>query len=286
MKHLGKISAVVAGCAALFACAPVKILNTITPSGGFEVMKNISFGDNPRQTLDIYQPKDPRANTPVLVFIHGGSWSEGSKDLYKFVGESFTSEGLTVVVPNYRLFPDMRFPDPVTDAAKAAAFTAKRYPGRPLVLMGHSAGAYNVLMTGMDAKYLAAEGVTLCDTVSGIISLSGPTGIIPLEKEPYITIFPDRFTGEDAPLGQPVRPAPPMFLMNGGKDTTVYPQNAEKLAEKISGQGGLAKAHIYPGLNHTDAVKVLSRYFDGDSTLKADIMTFIGSTKTDGPYCQ
>ena len=286
MKHLGKITTVLAASIALFACAPVKILNTITPSGSFEKMKDISFGDNPRLKLDIYQPTEPLPAAPVLVFVHGGSWSDGSKDLYKFVGEGFTSEGLTVVVPNYRLYPGISYPDPITDTAKAVAFTANRYPNRPLILMGHSAGAYNILMTALDPKHLKAEGLEVCDRVSGVVSLSGPTGIIPLAEEPYITIFPDRFTGEDAPLGHTDKPAPPLFLMNGEADTTVYPQNALALAEKITARGGSAKAHIYPKLNHTDAVKVLSRYFDGDAKLKGDIMTFIKTAKTEGPFCQ
>ena len=277
---------VVAAGLTLFACAPVKILNTITPSGSFKRLKDVSFGDNDRLKLDIYKPTTPLSGAPILVFVHGGSWSDGSKDLYKFVGEGFTSEGLTVVVPNYRLYPGIAYPDPITDTAKAVAFTAKRYPDRPLILMGHSAGAYNILMTALDPEYLAAEGVDVCGRVSGVISLSGPTGIIPLKEEPYITIFPDRFTGDDAPLGNTNKPSSPLFLMNGADDKTVYPQNATSLADKITARGGSAKAHIYPKLNHTDAVKVLSRFFDGDATLKADIMTFIKSAKTQGPFCQ
>lgn len=286
MKHIGKIAAIFAAGVALFACAPVKILNTITPSGSFEKMEDVAFGDHPRLKLDIYQPTKPLNGAPVLMFVHGGSWSDGSKDLYKFVGEAFTSEGLTVVVPNYRLYPGINFPDPITDTVKAAAFTANRYHGRPLILMGHSAGAYNILMAALDPQYLAAEGIDICTRVSGVISLSGPTGVTPLKEEPYITIFPDRFTGKDAPLGNTDKTVPPLFLMNGEDDKTVYPQNAEALAEKIIARGGNAKAHLYPGLNHTDAVKVLSRYFDGDSTLKADIMSFINAAKIDGPFCQ
>ena len=81
------------GVLILAACAPVTFLNGITPSGSFSKAKNISYGELDRQALDIYKADKPRANTPVIVFIHGGSWSEGNKDIYKFLAEGFTSEG-------------------------------------------------------------------------------------------------------------------------------------------------------------------------------------------------
>jgi acetyl esterase/lipase len=267
------------------ACAPVTLLNGITPSGSFDRTKNISFGPDARHTLDVYAPDTAAPKAPVLVFVHGGGWNSGSKDMYKFLAESFTKDGYRVIVPNYRLHPNSVFPDPVTDTAKAAAWSAKQYPDTPLVLMGHSAGAYNVLMTGLTDAYLKAEGIDRCRHISGIISLAGPVGTIPLTEEPYITVFPDRFTTTDAPLNIVSEPAPPLFLANGDNDTSVYPQNATMLAEKVTARGGKAEARIYAGHNHTDVVKFLSRYFDEDSTLKADVLTFIEALPVRGAYC-
>lgn len=277
----------VAALTVLAACSPVKLLNTVTPSGNFTKQGDISYGDHPRLKLDVYKPKTPKADAPVLVYVHGGGWNSGDKNLYKFVGDSFTGDGYTVVAPNYRLHPNSVYPDPLTDTAKAVAWTAKQYPDRPLILMGHSAGAYNVLMMGLDKAFLAAEGVNMCERVSGIISLAGPTGIVPLEAEPYVTVFPDKFTGKDAALNNVDAPAPPLFLMNGEKDDQVYPRNAIALDKKVKERGGVSDLRLYPKLSHTDAAKVLSRYFDGDSTLKADILAFMaqhGAAKDN--YCQ
>ncbi len=270
------------------ACAPVTFLNTITPSGSFEKAKNISYGELERQKLDIYRTENPRANAPVIVFIHGGSWTDGSKDIYKFLAEGFTSEGFDVVVPNYRLYPDAVYPEMIEDSAKAAAYIVKQYPDRPIVVMGHSAGAYNALMLGLDKSYLSAEGADLCQSVAGIVSLSGPTGIIPLTEEPFITIFPDRFTKGDAPLNNVTGSTPPMFFGHGVDDKTVYPQNSEALAEKITARGGIANVKIYADMNHTDAVKVLSRHFDGDAGLKDDIISFATTLPSKGEqgYCR
>ncbi len=270
------------------ACAPVTLLNTLTPSSSFEKAKDISYGEIERQTLDIYRAKTPRTKSPVLVFIHGGSWTDGNKDIYKFLAEGFTSEGFDVVMANYRLYPDARYPKMIEDSAAAVAFSAKQFPNRPLVVMGHSAGAYNTLMLGLDDSYLEGAGAKLCETVAGIISLSGPTGIIPLKAEPYITIFPDRFTKEDAPLNNVNGPSPAMFFGHGEDDKTVYPQNSTALAEKINDRGGQADVKIYADMNHTGAVKVMSRLFDGDSSLKGDVITFMDNLprKNQTGFCQ
>lgn len=270
------------------ACAPVTLLNTITPSSSFVKASNISYGPLERQSLDIYRAENPRANAPVLLFIHGGSWEDGSKNIYKFLAEGFTSEGFDVVIPNYRLYPDAVYPQMIEDTALSVAFTAKQFEGRPLVIMGHSAGAYNVLMTGLNKTYLEQAGGDLCQSVAGIVSLSGPTGIIPLSEEPFITIFPDRFTKDDAPLNNVAGISPPVFFGHGTDDKTVYPQNSERLAEKINTRGGRADLEVYSGMDHTGAVKVLSRHFDGDSNLKDDIIKFATTLPSKGEtgYCR
>ena len=280
------MTALVSGVAVLAACAPVTFLNSITPSGSFSKAKDISYGDLDRQKLDIYKADKPRGKAPVIVFTHGGSWSEGSKDIYKFLAEGFTSEGFDIVIPNYRLYPEAVYPQMIEDTAKAIAFAARQYPNRALVVMGHSAGAYNTLMASLNKDYLAAEGIAVCERIAGIISLAGPAGTDPLVREPYITIFPDRFQKDDAPLAYTDQPSPAVFAMHGSDDTTVNPQNSKDLAAKVQSRGGHAVLKIYEGRDHTDGVKLLSRHFDEDAPLKADIIAFIESLPKSGNFCR
>ena len=191
-----------------------------------------------------------------------------------------------MVVPNYRLYPDARYPEFIEDNALAVAKTAQQFPDRLIALMGHSAGGYNVLMLGLVPQYLEAAGVDRCSQIAGIAALSAPVGIIPLKAEPLITIFPDRFTKSDAPLNQVTGPAPKMFLVNGADDKTVYPDNSIALGDKINARGGEAEVKIYPKMNHIDAVKVLSRHFDGDSSLKSDLVAFFESLPKQGGSCR
>ncbi len=269
------------------ACAPVTVLNTITPTGSYKSAKNVAYGALPRQKLDIYQPKTPKTDAPVLVFIHGGSWKDGNKDIYKFVGQAFAKKGYTIAIPNYRLYPQVKYPSFVEDTAKAVAFIAKRYPDRPIVLMGHSAGAYNALMVATDKKYLKTEGLDVCKTLSGVVGLSGPYGALPATDEPYITIFPNRIMGDEAPLGHVSGHEPPMFLAIGAKDTTVSDKHSRELADKVNKAGGQATFKLYPGQSHVDMVKVLSVYFDGKVSLKSDILKFIEAhSQKKEDYCR
>jgi len=222
------------------ACAPVKLLNTITPSGSFERDKDISYGNLARQKLDIYRAASPRPDAPVLIFVHGGSWDSGSKNIYKFLGQGFTSEGFDVVIP--------------------ALMRPEFYPG------GTAA---------------------ICKTIAGVVAFAPPTGIIPLKEEPFITIFPDRFTGADAPMNNAESIMPPVLFVHGQKDTTVYPQNSQRLAEKITARGGQAVVKTYEDLDHIDVIKVTSKFFDGDASLKSDVIEFIGNLRTGGEnFCR
>lgn len=272
---------------AVAACSPATVLNVITPSSGYVLEKDISFDEHERLKLDVYRPKKVNPDLPIVFFSHGGGWYFGDKSEYKFIGDTFTSAGYVTVIPNYRLHPNIKFPDPVVDTAKAIAWTVNRYPDNAIVLIGHSAGGYNVLMNGLASEYLAAQDIQNCQQIAAVIGLAAPTGIVPAKKEPTITIFPDRFTKLDAPLNVVREPSPPFLLLHGGKDTTVYPENSVQLAQKIKQRGGNADYLVYPKLNHVDLVRLLSRYFDDGSTLSNDLIDYIKKqSRRKANYCR
>ncbi len=281
-RLLATLAALPALALALASCSAVGVLNGITPSSSFDRDKNVAYGDLDRQRMDIYRAATPRDGAPVMVFVHGGSWSEGSKDIYKFLAEGFTKEGYHVVVPNYRLYPEARYPDMVVDTGLAVQAAADLFSGRPVVLVGHSAGGYNALMAAMAPD---VSGLDTCSTVAGVIALAAPTGAYPLTDAPFTTIFPDRFQGSDAPLNRVSGPLPPTMLVNGLDDTTVGPKNTRELAAKMEAAGLRVESKLYEGMNHTDAVRVLSRHFDGGSPLKSDMLGFMASLPTGPDYC-
>jgi acetyl esterase/lipase len=141
------------------ACSPLKMLNALTPDSTFDKTEGIAYGDDPRQKLDVYVPRHPLENAPVVVFFYGGSWNSGSRSDYSFVGEALASRGVVAVLADYRLYPQVRYPLFLEDGAKAVAWThdhIHRFSGDPqrLYLMGHSSGAYNVAMLALDPGLL------------------------------------------------------------------------------------------------------------------------------------
>jgi len=119
---------IVGSLAALVACGTngaLGTLNVIASTAGLSVKTDQRYGPDARNVLDVYRPEgsaQPNASAPMLLFIHGGSWTNGSKDDYKFVGESFARAGYVTAVMNYRLAPVNRYPAYVQDAAQALKY--------------------------------------------------------------------------------------------------------------------------------------------------------------------
>ncbi len=262
---------------ALARCAPVDALNAITPTGGVTMTQDIAYGDADRQKLDIYQPDDG-AHHPVIMFIYGGAWNSGSKSMYPFVAATLARRGNIVVVPDYRLYPEVKYPVFLRDCAKAFAWTvahaASLRGDGSIFLMGHSAGAYNAAMLALDAPLLEAAGSSP-SRIAGFIGLAGPYDFLPIVDPDVIAVFETR----DNPATQPVNyvraDAPPMFLAAGSKDTTVMPKNTISLAEHVNKVGGQAQAKIYPGLGHVGLVLAIAPAFQWTAPLLTDIQLFI-----------
>ncbi len=136
---------------------------------------NIAYGKDARQKLDIYIPKQKFKGAPILVFVHGGGWKRGSKDLQHQKGISYAENGVVTICTNYRLAPAVMHPKIVEDIASAVAY-AKAHatelgadPNR-IYIMGHSAGAHLVDLLGTNERFLKEKGLSLAD-IKGVISL-------------------------------------------------------------------------------------------------------------------
>lgn len=148
------------------------------PTTAYDVRTDIPYAEGKRHTLNLYTPTKPLPGAPVIVFFYGGSWDSGRKETYFFVGQALAAAGLTVVLPDYRTYPDTTFPGFVEDGAAAVVWAWNNVATaggqrRPLFLAGHSAGAQIAMLLGLDERYLVAAGLP-DDAVSGIIGLSGP----------------------------------------------------------------------------------------------------------------
>ncbi len=265
----------------LSACTPAQLLNATISRSGLTVTHNVAYGPAAREKLDIYRPQGS-SHTPVIVFFYGGSWNSGSKAMYPFVAATLARRGYAVVVPDYRVYPEVRFPTFLEDNARSVAWTQAHLAelgGDPdrVFLMGHSAGAYNAAMLALDPSLLNAAG-TSRDRIAGVIGLAGPYDFLPITGEDIKPIFAPV---NDGPLSQPITyvdgHAPPMLLLAGADDTTVYPRNTISLAARITSKGGAVQSHIYPGLGHIGLITAIAPIFQGRAPVLAAVTDFIST---------
>ena len=255
--------------------------NSVTPKdrGGRRVAKDARYGDDPRQTLDVYAPHGAAA-APVIMFIYGGSWDSGEKSDYGFVGAAFASRGFVTVIADYRLVPHVHFPDFLCDGASAARWVRDhiaRYGGDPdrIVLVGHSAGAYNAMMIALDPRYLRESGVAP-GAIKGVASLAGPFDFLPLDARETIAAFGQ---ASDLPATQPLNfaraDAPPILLLHGDQDTKVYKRNLTALARHLRGAGHTrVETKFYPNTAHISIMLALSRPLRGRAPVLGDVAAF------------
>jgi acetyl esterase/lipase len=251
---------IVGGLAYHFAA--LQIFNALVPKDAESLRTSTEFayGPDPRQKLDMYVPRQSVGRLPVVVFVHGGSWAEGDKSGYGFVGRALAAKGFLTLVINYRLHPKDRYPAFVDDVALAlrwAADNATALNGDPqkLFAMGHSAGAYNIAMAVLDEKYANTR-----PQLAGVITLAGPFDFLPLDTRVTRAVFGDV---ADLPATQPVnhvrKDAPPFLILHGSDDKTVFPRNAVALDRTLREAGSQSTLKIYQGVGHVGIILAIAK---------------------------
>jgi acetyl esterase/lipase len=253
---------------ALASCAsPAAFVNALVPTGGFRTVRDVPYGGLPRQKLDIYVPtgaQQQRQPAPVVIFLYGGGWRSGMRADYLFAGEAFAGRGYVTVIPDYRLYPEARFPLFLEDAAAAMAWTKRfiaEHGGDPtrIYLVGHSAGAYNAAMLTLDERWLAAAGLDARRDISAAVAIAGPYDFLPLAGwlKPIFDV-----DGIDLETTQPIAQVDggeaPLLLITGLSDETVDPGNSRRLAARIREKGGRVEERYYRNVTHLMVVGALA----------------------------
>ncbi|GLK47459.1 carboxylesterase [Brevundimonas intermedia] len=261
------------------ACSPLSLLNSLGPrdAGARRVARDIAYGDDARQRMDLYAPSAP-GSYPTLVFFYGGGWDSGSRDLYGWAAQALAAQGFVVALPDYRLAPQAVFPAFIEDAAAAtagAADIAAAHGGNSerLGVLGHSAGAHLAMMIALDRRYMEAVGRP--GLIKAAAGLAGPYDFLPLDAGAAQNAFG---RAPDPTLTQPVtfvRPdAPPIWLGHGTEDVVVHAEDTTILDQRMRAAGGRSEAKLYPGLDHADLVATFSPLFRKKATVLADVTGF------------
>ncbi|WP_422011508.1 alpha/beta hydrolase [Roseateles sp.] len=266
----------------LAACSPVTALNALAPSDTY-TRTSVAYGSGSRQMLDVYRPTRtaPAGGWPVVVFFYGGSWNQGERGDYTFVGEALAAHGILTLVADYRLYPEVRYPEFLRDSAAALAWGlshTQNLGGNPkrVHVMGHSAGGYNAAMLALDPRWLAETGHKPAE-LAGFIGLAGPYDFLPIENPDAKPVF---FHPNYPPGTQPIAyagpNAPPTFLGAAKEDRLVNPQrNTVGLATRLQAAGRPVTVKMYDRVSHVTLIGAFGRPLRWLAPVLEDVSDFV-----------
>ncbi|WP_336955266.1 alpha/beta hydrolase [Acinetobacter johnsonii] len=250
-------------------------LNRLTPRKGYSVQENIAYGLRARHRLDLFRTQTPREHRPLIVFVHGGAWMHGDKKDYRFIGEAFAKEGFDVAVINYHLAPEHIFPASIDDLSLALNYLnvhqlKYQISTEKVVLMGHSAGAFNV----MSALYHPKPYEIQCRSqITAIIGLAGPYHFDykgdPIcadafdQNRPYQEVMPYYFVESNTVKH---------YLLVAENDDVVGLSNAVDLDRRLKEKGNYSQLWTVPRIGHISMIGSVSSLFSRYFTTKKKIM--------------
>ncbi|MEO5772335.1 MAG: alpha/beta hydrolase [Burkholderiaceae bacterium] len=271
----------------LAACAPMTALNVLAPADTHTLNAGVAYDSGPRHMLDVYRPTTaaPPGGWPVVVFFYGGSWNSGRRSDYAFVGEALASRGVLALVADYRLYPEVRYPDFLRDCAAALAWGldhAGELGGNTqrVYVMGHSAGAYNAAMLALDARWLAPTGHTPSE-LAGFIGLAGPYDFLPMTNvDAQPVFFHPNYPSDSQPLAFASATSPRSFLGAAKTDSLVNPQrNTVALATRLQAVGTPVSLKLYERVGHITLVGALARPLRWLAPVLDDVVGFVNRTQ-------
>ena len=272
---IGRRGAVIGGLATLTGgCSPAALLNTTVPRTGYTLEADLPYGRLPRQRLDYYAPVEPRADGKTVLFFYGGAWRQGNKADYLFLGQALASRGIGVVVADYRLFPDVRYPAFIQDGALAVGWSARRFGSEKLFLMGHSAGAYIASMLAANTSYLRAVAVDRLK-LGGLIGIAGPYDFQPRNYRWLRDIFDDADNAAIQPITHATAPLPSALLLHGADDHLVTPRNSERLAAAWQAARAPVALKLYEKVDHFTIIGAFADFLQGRAPTRADVLAWL-----------
>jgi len=299
LKSPFRIALMALSVALTLQAAPAMALSVMDPfnlpaamdGGTSKVGDGVAYADGARNRLDVYAPEKRGDPAPVVFFIYGGGWNRGERSDYQFVGRALAARGFITVIADYRLVPEVRYPEFLEDSASALKWVQDNiasYGGDPnrLFLAGHSAGAYNAMMLALDPSYLKEYGVTL--PIRAVAGLSGPYDFYPFEYGEVREAFGQAPNPEGTqPINLVTSNTPPMYLATGTTDPIVRMQNTEHMARKLQENGVWVTTRFYEGFGHMEPVIAMGSLWRWRAPVLDDMVTFFnrfGAFPSGVPY--
>ena len=260
-------------------------------SAKIKVEKNINYTSksDERRQLNIFHNTKVKEPQDVIIFIHGGSWSSGSKDIYWWLGRNLAQKGIVSVNINYRLAPNVNYESMALDCAEATKWVTEHiteFGGNKnrIFLMGHSAGGHLAELINADPQYFIKVGIK--NPIKGII-LDDPFG---LDVNQYLSIsekddnynnFIRTFSSNakvwtlGSPLNYVKNVNNPHLIFYGGKTYPSIQIQSELLNKTLLANKVKSELHIIKNKKH---VGMITQMIFGSNQLYDYIVGFLKAT--------
>ncbi|WP_207476477.1 alpha/beta hydrolase [Arenibaculum pallidiluteum] len=252
------------------------------------VHRDIAYGPHPRQSFDLFLPDGGAAGRPVLVFVHGGGFTEGERnrtpEVHSNVLHCFARFGIVGANLGYRLAPEARFPDASLDIARGLDRIREVTRGlgadlARLYLMGHSAGAAHAASYAYDRRWHPAEGPGIAGliVVSGRVRAdNGPRNPNARRVEAYYGTDPALFDGASA-VSHVGPGSVPTFVAFAEYENPLIDAHCLELAHRIAVEKGRAPELLR--LRRHNHASIIAHLNTADDVLAAAIRTFMAATE-------
>ena len=213
---------------------------------------DVPYGKSLREKLDIYAA-DKRGG-PVFVYLHGGYWRGGSKEDNCSFAPTFTARGVTVVLVEYDLCPQVTVSDIVAETRSAVAWVYRNiasyggYPGK-IYLAGSSAGGH---LTAMALANDWEKQTLPRDIIKGALAMSGVYDldmVMRISVQEEVRLTPD-LVRENNPFLHPPLARCPILVAVGGAEPKGWQQMSEDYFNFCKARGLSAEYLVVPGANH------------------------------------
>ena len=263
-------------CSIAVRLVAVSLCGVLAISANAETHKNIEYAkaDDFPLHLDLYLPPKQKTAPPLIVWIHGGGWRNGSKNRCPIVW--MAEKGYAVASVQYRLTHTAIFPAQIHDCKGAIRWLRAHadkygYNAKKIGVAGISAGGHLVALlgTGGDVKELEGDiggNLEQSSRVQAVLDMCGPTDFVLRWKNNRIAVGSEtssvgRLLGgrlsdkqELAKLASPAshvtKDDPPLLIFHGTKDPLVHPRQSEKLRDLYEKTKLPVTLDLIPGGGH------------------------------------
>lgn len=254
------------------------------PYAGVKVSRDLKYGPDARQALDVFVPEGGGAARPVLMFVHGGAFVAGNKHVpgspfYDNIMLAAAHEGIIGVNVTYRLAPQHKWPTGAIDVGDAVEWVHRNiaaYGGDPkrVFLMGHSSGAVHVATYVAFPQFHKSDGIGL----AGAILVSGMYDYEKAKpRKPELAYFGDKAgTKEVSSLAGLVAASIPLMVVNAELDPQPFLIQGNLLNDALCARGKCPRRVLLKGHSHMSQVYAINT---SDRSLSGPSFEFVKASR-------